>query len=214
MHVRFMSPTQGLLALALVAFGAFGCATTPTNTSTRPGSAVQPSGTDVDVNRGTISDQQILGALREMAETEVELARLALTKAQSAQVKTYANSMIAAHEAEDKQLVDFGNRYKEPAEDTDLSRRLEWKSDNLRKTLNALSGHAFDHAYMDSQIDLHWDLINTIDHTFTPQVDSGELRDRMRSIRNNTESHLTTARQIQQALSGGKDATTTGEGDK
>ena len=82
----------------------------------------------------------------EINEAEVQLGQLAGTKAQSAQVKTYAEMLVRDHSAALQRLQKL-QPDSAPSTPTLSGQHLE-----LKTCLSGLSGASFDHAYIDAMV--------------------------------------------------------------
>lgn len=90
-------------------------------------------------------DQQILADLAEANIAEVSTAQIALQKAQSAEVKQFAQQMVDDH-TQGLQAVQKVAQ----AKNVTLPSAPNAKHQQAAARLNSLSGAAFDRAYMDS----------------------------------------------------------------
>ena len=95
---------------------------------------------------------------------EIELSKLATTKAQNAEVKKYAQQMIQDHtnaSAELKQLAGKKN--------VTLPTELDAEHKALKDSLSSLSGAEFDKAYVNAMVSDHEKTVNL----FKTQADGG-----------------------------------------
>ena len=125
---------------------------------------------------------------------EVGTATLALNKATDPRVRSYAQHMIAEHSLAQTELKALGTAVGFPVKDT-----LDPAHQQIAAQLSALSGRAFDSAYIHVQV---------IDHeatltNFENELDNGRHRDVLgyaEKYRPHIEQHLVRADSIATAL--------------
>jgi len=81
---------------------------------------------------------------------EVELGRLASTKAQNAQVKSFAQMMITDHSKANDELKSLATK-----KNISLPTTLDAKHQSTVQRMQGLSGAEFDRAYVDDMVDDH-----------------------------------------------------------
>jgi putative membrane protein len=166
--------------------GAVGNATGSIGT---PGSGAMQSGDPSDAGV-----RSLLGAID---ASEVEASQVALQKAQNAEVKRYAQSMIAAHQrtAQEAPVAAGANTA------SDLLTPLQ---DMHRKVMTQLqstaTGPAFDRAYINAQVQAHEGALQTLERAETAAGDP-TLVDRVRRTQSEVEKHLAEARRVQAVVS-------------
>jgi putative membrane protein len=84
--------------------------------------------------------------------------------------------------------------------DNEVSRGLVNGSQQTVSALNTYSGVDFDRQYINSQVDIHQWLLNTLDNTLIPSANNRQLRDFLKTQRTAVATHLDRARQIQNNL--------------
>jgi putative membrane protein len=127
--------------------------------------------------------------------TDISYARLAPTRAQHEDVKTFAERMITDHVGVNGLITDLFNKLGLAAEDNTASLDLRDESSNKRDILRELSGFAFDSTYMENEIAYHRRFLTSIDNVMLPSVRNGELRILLMSIRPAIATHLSHAEQ-------------------
>jgi putative membrane protein len=142
-----------------------------------------------------------IAMVTELANTaEVEQGKLAQGKAKSAKVKKFATMMVK-HHSEAK--TDQAKLYKElnltpaPSPQGDL---LKGDADKIIGALRAADGNAFDVEYMNSQVDAHQKVLDTINNELLPAATDEKLRESLKDMKETVESHLKEARSIQEDL--------------
>jgi putative membrane protein len=143
-----------------------------------------------------------IAMITELANTaEVEQGKLAQTKAKNASVKKFAAMMVKHHtEAKTEQSKLFKQLSLTPTQSQDAN-VLKDGADRTLGTLRGADGAAFDTAYIDSQVDEHQKVLDTIDQKLLPAAKSEDLVNGLKKMRDTVESHLKEAKSIQAELS-------------
>jgi putative membrane protein len=145
---------------------------------------------------GTMSDANVLAVMNTIDKSEMEAAQLAKQKAQSSQVRDYANHLIADHSAimdKNRQLSNRANlRPDPPALASTMNSTHQETMDQLRK----LSGNDFDRAYMEYQVKMHEEAVTLAEKTST-SADNPQLKQQLSQVVNDLRNHLSKAKSIQ-----------------
>lgn len=99
---------------------------------------------------GASPDSQFAMQAAQGGMAEVQMARLALTKARSATVQTFARRMVADHTPNNAQLASIMR-----SEGLTVPTTLDPNSQKMMTRLQGLSGRAFSRAYMAGQVRSH-----------------------------------------------------------
>jgi putative membrane protein len=146
---------------------------------------------------GDPSDAGVRSLLGAIDASEIEASQLALQKAQNADVKRYAQSMIAAHQ----QQAPGAQAGAAAGSGSDLLTPLQ---DSHRKVMTKLqataTGPAFDRAYITAQVQAHEGALQTLERAETAAGDP-TLVDRVRRTQTEVERHLAEARRVQALVS-------------
>lgn len=148
-----------------------------------------------------LSENQI-AMITELANTaEVEQGKLAQTKAKNANVKRFAAMMVKHHtESKTDQAKLFKQLNLTPAQSQDAT-VLKDGADRTLGTLRGADGSAFDMAYVNSQVDEHQKVLDTIDQKLLPAAKSEDLVSGLKKMRETVASHLKEAQALQAELS-------------
>ena len=175
-----------LLCLALLMVS---CSTsTMTSSSTLPGTI-------------SYSDADIAGIIRTANQGEVDQGQVAIARANSDEVRAFARMMVSDHSQALTKANDLFSRINVTPNDFDLTGNLKSNSQQTVSNLNTYSGADFDQKYIQSQIDAHQWLLNSLDSTLIPSAHNRQLRDFLQTTRSVVSTHLNRAREIQQTLS-------------
>jgi putative membrane protein len=144
------------------------------------------------------NEAEVAGILTAANEGEIAQGNIAGTRASS--TRSFAQMMVTDHtNALNEARTLFNRRGLTPAETSNVL-TLRNGSQQTIAALNTYSGSDFDRTYMQSQIDQHQWLLNTIDNALLPSTRSGDLRTFLNTQRTAVAHHLDRARQIMSAL--------------
>lgn len=143
-----------------------------------------------------LTDQQIAAITKDANSAEIDQAKLAEQKAKDPRVKSFAAMMVKHHtEAENKQTQLGLTTASSPA-----SVKMEKDAQDTLATLKAVSGSAFDIAYMNAQVDEHQKVADTIEHDLMPSAKNADLKAYLADIKPTVDSHLKNAKDLQHKL--------------
>ena len=97
----------------------------------------------------TAADKKLIKAAAQSDETEISMAKLALSKTENADVKKYAQMMVADHGKTTAQLKPIADAAGVPKPD------LKPKDKATAAKLEGLSGNKFDVAYLEANVQAH-----------------------------------------------------------
>jgi putative membrane protein len=171
--------------------------------------AVTESGSRVSAGQGsgtprsstvTASDQQFLKKAADDNLVEVEMARLALQKASSQQVKSFAQTMVKDNGKAREQLEKIGSIKR-----VDLPTGLSAKNKATKDRLAKFSGEQFDNAYMAEMLKDHKEDVATFsrERNSAQDMDIKEFADKSLPT---LESHLKQAEGIAPELNAERSA--------
>jgi putative membrane protein len=186
MKIKSLAIFSALLLLTVA------CATNHTMTSS---SSSMPG-----MTMGTYSDSDIAAIVTNANQGEVDQGQLAGTKANSDDVRAFARMMVTDHTNALNQASSLWSRTNITASDNEVSRGLVNGSQQTVSALNTYSGVDVDRQYINSQVDIHQWLLNTLDNTLIPSAQNRQLRDFLNKQRTAVAMHLDRAKQIQNNL--------------
>lgn len=147
-----------------------------------------------------ITDPQIAHIVVTANSIDSAMGELAKTKARSAAVKSFAQTMVTDHGAVNRQAVALAQRLKVTPEANDVSRQLQQGADEARTGLESKSGAAFDRAYMEREVQYHQAVLDALDKTLIPGAQNAELKALLQGARPAFAAHLERAKQVQATL--------------
>jgi len=131
---------------------------------------------------------------------DIQNGELAKTKSKNAEVKAFADLMIAQHTGVNEQATDLATKLNLAPEDNATSLQLTQNADATRATLETKTGADFDKAYIDNEVNYHQAVLDELDKTLIPGAQNTELKDLLVSVRPAFVSHLDHAKSIQAKL--------------
>lgn len=173
-------------------------ATTPQGSNdTSSGNSMATPGSPSSAQATPALTQAQVAKITELANTsEIEQAKLAQGKAKSASVRKFAAMMIKHHgEAKAQQAKLYQSLQITPTQSQSAT-QLKDAGDRALGQLRAANGSAFDREYMESQVDAHQKVLDTIDQQLLPAAVDQSLMDELKKMRATVESHLTEAKNV------------------
>jgi putative membrane protein len=149
-----------------------------------------------------VNDKQVVAALKEINDHEIEMAEMADDKATRADVKEFAAMMKREHEQMNDQLDELDDL--EGDEDaTPLVDELERAHEQERDMLDRLDSAGFDAAFMKAMVEGHRKVLDMIDNKFMATATSPALRTQLQGARTKVDAHLRQAGRISEGLGTG-----------
>ena len=152
------------------------------------------------VHAQSINDAQIAHIVVTANQVDIDAGKVGRTLASNAEVKKFAEQMIADHEGVNKQAVALATKLKVTPQDNDTSKSLKAGGDKNVATLKTLKGAAFDKAYVDQEVGYHQAVLDAIDKTLIPEASNAELKALIVKVRPAIAAHLEHAKHIQATL--------------
>ena len=147
-----------------------------------------------------ITDAQIAAIVVAANQVDIDAGKVAEGKASGAQVKAFGKQMVTDHTGVNKQAVELVTRLKVTPEDNATAQSLKsGGADNIRH-LNALSGAAFDRAYVNHEVAYHEQVLDALDKTLVPGAQNADLKALLVKVRPAFAAHLQHAKDLQASL--------------
>lgn len=146
---------MGILAVALATTVTLGC-NTDDRAQTRANDAVGTSGTANNVSNG--ADRDFIRDLAIANRAEIELGKLALERAQNAEVKKFAQMMIDDHTKAGDDLKAIASRH-----NLQIPMELDDDHRDMREKLADRQGAEFDRAYIEQMVEAHDDVLEKLE---------------------------------------------------
>jgi putative membrane protein len=123
-----------------------------------------------------LTDPQIASIAYTAGVIDIENARLALEKSSNQAIRAFARDMIRDHTAINKKVVALIRRLHIIPQNSPASQSLVRQADNVRTQLAALSGEAFDRAYIDNEIAYHKTVDRALETRLIPDARNPQLK--------------------------------------
>jgi putative membrane protein len=146
------------------------------------------------------TDAQIAAIVVAANTADIEVGKLAESKASTPDVKAFARQMVFDHSGVNQQAVALVTRLHVTPEENDTSRSLKKGSDENTASLKRLSGNKFDKAYVDHEVAYHQSVIDALDKTLIPNAQNAELKNLLVQVRPAFIAHLEHAKHVQGEL--------------
>lgn len=147
-----------------------------------------------------LSEAQV-AMITELANTaEIEHAKLAQGKAKSRDVKKFAAMMIKHHSEAKNEHTQLYKQLSLTPTQSQPATALKEDADKTLGSLRAADGNAFDIAYMNSQVDAHQKVLDSINQELLPAASNEKLVAALNKMKKTVEEHLDQAKSIQADL--------------
>jgi putative membrane protein len=146
------------------------------------------------------NDAQIAHIVVTANQVDIDAGKLAESKGSTADVKSFGKQMVTDHAGVNKQATALVQKLKVKPEDNPTSQSLKKEGEDNVKKLQALSGPAFDKAYIDHEVAYHEQVLDAIDKTLVPNAKNAELKALIVKVRPAFVAHLDHAKKIQSSL--------------
>lgn len=146
------------------------------------------------------TDPQIAAIVVTANQVDVDAGKLAESKAQSPDVKQFAQLMVTDHTAVNKSAGDLVHKLKVTPESNATSDSLKKGGDENMANIKKLQGAAFDRAYVDHEVAYHQAVIDALDKTLIPNAQNAELKALLVKVRPSFVAHLEHAQHLQSSM--------------
>jgi putative membrane protein len=149
----------------------------------------------------TAPDQnQVAKIMKTANDMEIKAAKVAKSKAQNAEVKAFAEEMIKAHEENNKEAKKITKTNDINPKSSDGSKSLEKEAESKVSDMKKMKGLDFDKAYIDSQVNMHEQLLTDLDTKFIPAATNVNFKTFLETTKSHVQEHLAKAKTIQATL--------------
>jgi putative membrane protein len=146
------------------------------------------------------TDPQIAAIVVTANQVDIDAGQLALSKAKSPDVKTFAQLMITDHSGVNKSATELVQKLHVTPESNPTSQSLQKGGDDNLAALKKLSASAFDRAYVDHEVAYHQAVLDAVDTTLIPSAQNAELKALLVKARPAFVAHLEHAKHLQSEL--------------
>jgi len=171
----------------------------PVPAATAPASVPTPQSHGGVIDFASIDDAQVAAALDAFNDSEITLARLALTHATGVNLKEFGERIVTDYGLAAASLRSADAKDGVAPRDGRLSDRVRQRSDGTLLALRSAPSSAFDRVYIDSQVERQQGLLDIIERVM-PYVKSAALKSHLRECKHKAIGHLRAAMTIQALL--------------
>lgn len=123
------------------------------------------------------NDAQIAHIAYTAGLIDIDAAKLALEKSKNAEVRGFAENMVADHTAVNDQALALVKKLNVTPEDNDTSKALAKAAADKKAELAALDGAAFDAAYVANEVAYHKTVNGALEGMLIPAAQNAELKE-------------------------------------
>lgn len=155
------------------------------------------AGTAFSQDNQKLSDAEVAFVAVTANKIDIGYAEIARKKSKDQAVLQFAKTMAADHQAVIDQAVALVTKLNVTPADNAVSKQLLADAETTKKKLNALSGKAFDKAYIDNEVAYHKAVIGAIEGLLIPEAENAELKELLQSVVPAFKAHLEHAIMVQ-----------------
>jgi putative membrane protein len=150
-----------------------------------------------------VNDAQIASIVVTANQVDIDAGKLAISRSTNDEVKAFAQLMVTDHTAVNKSAADLAGKLRVTQQDNPTSQSLKSGGDRNLTRLRALTGTAFDKAYVDHEVAYHQQVIDALDKTLIPGAANAELKALLIKVRPAFVAHLEHAKRLQSSMAKG-----------
>jgi putative membrane protein len=154
------------------------------------------------------SDPQIVGIVLAADDIDINYGNIALSKSKNKDVRDFAQQMVTDHSAVQKSVRDLAAKLNVTAQDSDTSKSLNSKAEEITAKLNTLKGKAFDKFYIDNEVVYHKEVTGAVAAVLIPSAQNAELKSALEGAQPLFLGHLEHSQKVQASIEKGKDGMT------
>jgi putative membrane protein len=149
----------------------------------------------------TAKTNMVLRQLHATNQAEIGTGKLAQERAQSSEIKEFATEMANEHASADQKLLDLAKRTSVDLTTTPqdpVAAALSLAAEDRKRALGALTGNAFDVAFLGPQVDSHMFALRLIDEG--ERTATGDTKKLLQELRPTIEAHRDHAKSLDRGL--------------
>lgn len=147
-----------------------------------------------------LTDPQVAHVAVTANTIDIDLAKLAQSRATNREVQKFAATMITDHTAVNQQASALATRLGVTPEDNPVSQSLLKGAADARALIEPRTGAAFDRAYIDREVAYHQSVLDALDGLLIPTTANADLKKLLVDVRPAIAAHLEHAKRIQGSL--------------
>jgi len=147
-----------------------------------------------------LTDPEIANVAVVANQIDIDYAKLAIDRSKNSEVKEFATTMIADHNAIIDQAVALVTKLGVTPKDNPVSQSLLKQADKTTAMLKGKKGIAFDEAYINNEVAYHQAVIDAVKNMLIPQSQNAELKALLKTALPILETHLGHAKMAQSKI--------------
>jgi len=158
------------------------------------------SGAAVAQSPADLNDLEIAHVAYTADNIDIRYAHLALAISDNPEVRRFAETMIADHNAVNEQALALLEKLGAQPADNFLSQSLNENAETLIDELAKLRGDAFDHRYAENELGYHKAVNDLVGNAFIPNIENGEVKALFEAGYEIFQAHQTQAQTLVEGL--------------
>ena len=147
-----------------------------------------------------LSDAEVAHVAVTANSIDIDLARVAESRATRKEVQAFARTMITDHSAVNVQAAALAKRLGVTPAENAVSRSLLAGAATARTSLDKLTGAEFDRAYLDREVGYHQAVLDALDGLLIPTTENADLKKLLVDVRPAIAAHLDHAKALRGSL--------------
>ena len=144
-----------------------------------------------------LSDPEVASVAVVANQIDIHYAAIATRKSKDPEILRFAKTMANDHQAIINQAVALVTKLRVTPKDNQVSRKLVSDAEKTKKTLNSLTGKAFNRAYINNEVAYHKAVISTVEGLLIPESENKELKELLQKVVPALKTHLEHAQMVQ-----------------
>lgn len=149
-------------------------------------------------------DSQIVEIVKVANDTDIKGGKMAQKKSKREDVKAYAKEMVKDHSAANEKLKKLDSKEKIKMTENDTSRGMKEMAKHTEAHLKSVKAEDFDREYMDSELTMHQEVLDSLDNSLIPSAKDESLKALLKDARQMVSEHLEKAKKISVAITSKK----------
>ncbi|HEX6558671.1 MAG TPA: DUF4142 domain-containing protein [Longimicrobiales bacterium] len=199
-----MRPTSSCryaLVFSAAVLVSFGCAKTDDNAEYTNADTTTTSAAPAPAPAAAAPTDAQIAHIAVTANTiDVDAGKAAQSKAQSADVKNFAKTMVTDHTAANDKASALAKKLSLTPEDNPTSQQLNSDAQSFTQQLSSKTGKDYDKSYIDHEATFHQQVLDALDNTLVPNAQNAELKALLTQVRATVAAHLQMAQDLQKKL--------------
>jgi putative membrane protein len=168
---------------------------TPPAGTTQTTAGTAPAGP----SSGRITSGGIIAALQELTKGQIDQSKLALSMSSDQRVKDFAAKVVRDETARLERQNQLMSGLGITPQTTDISEEVRSNQEYRLNALKATRGTAFDHAFLDEQVDYYRMVLDTYDNRLLPNATDPQIKASLQQGRDMANSRLSEAQTLRGA---------------